>query len=556
MSSCIVLQQKNNIFIASDTAISSKIDGTRVRLSNDAEKVFTKNNDIIFCSGNMNVANKCKKYIKKMEIINIEKIQDFVSSFCIDGMFEIFIAKTDGDCVESYQLSSYNGFNPIKRVVCDNNVEIFAIGYNVKQMLNSFESNLLSNDVINSIKKTFNDNICIEVGGNVDIFYFYNDNMYQQSHKLNDNTECVLSCFSSKYCDFVIAESLMGKVILGDKLYIGNENNTVVIRPHGISVYDPNATQDERIFLGIDKTTNEAVLRLHSSDGSNRLVLSEQGIYQVFPYQARDSFDKDKSFKLTFYLPNSLQRLDEARLYLNLEKFRSYSKAMSTQPSETQGFATASGGQSTVNTTSASGGGVTVGTTSETGGQSTIQTTSGNGGYKVMTEITEQGGAQVPPTYPPQPVGGNVYLETHVHQLDITHTHKLNFTIPNHTHSVTVTVPNHQHKVSVNIPDHTHDVSVNIPNHTHDVEVTIPSHSHDIVYGIYEYQQMPTVRVLLDGVIIADDLSVTDNFDLLDKFTYLGGTHTLEIVSKETTANPDGLGRASLDLFISGFVSY
>ena len=354
----------------------------------------------------------------------------------------------------------------------------------------------------------------------------------------------------------VIADSLIGKVILGQQLYIGNENNTVVINPNGMSIYDPLAVQEERIFLGIEN--NKAVLRLHSADGNNKLVLSEQGIYQVFPVQARDSFDRYNSFKVPFYLPTSLQRLDEARLILNLEKFRAYSKAMSTQPESTDTKTSLSGGATTVNTTSASGGATTVNTTSASGGATTVNTTSNNGGGGSTTPTSSQSGATHSPSGTAiDPTGqGNPSIQNHVHQTDTRHTHTVTVNYPAHSHTLSVNIPNHTHTLNVNIPNHTHDLNVNIPNHTHDISVTIPSHSHNIEYGIYEFPTLPTVRILLDGVVIADNVTTNQSIDLSNKFTYLGGTHNLEIVSLTKTGNVDGLGRASLDLFVSGFVSY
>ena len=354
----------------------------------------------------------------------------------------------------------------------------------------------------------------------------------------------------------VIADSLIGKVILGQQLYIGNENNTVVIDPVGISIYDPKAVQEKRIFLGIEG--NQAQLRLHSADGNNKLVLSEQGIYQVFPVQARDSFDRYNSFKVPFYLPTSLQRLDEARLILNLEKFRAYSKAMSTQPESTDTKTSLSGGATTVNTTSASGGATTVNTTSASGGATTVNTTSNNGGGGSTTPTSSQSGATHSPSGTAiDPTGqGNPSIQNHVHQTDTRHTHTVTVNYPAHSHTLSVNIPNHTHTLNVNIPNHTHDLNVNIPNHTHDISVTIPSHSHNIEYGIYEFPTLPTVRILLDGVVIDDNVTTNQSIDLSNKFTYLGGTHNLEIVSLTKTGNVDGLGRASLDLFVSGFVSY
>ena len=356
----------------------------------------------------------------------------------------------------------------------------------------------------------------------------------------------------------VIADSLIGKVILGQQLYIGNENNTVVINPNGMSIYDPLAVQEERIFLGIEN--NKAVLRLHSADGNNKLVLSEQGIYQVFPVQARDSFDRYNSFKVPFYLPTSLQRLDEARLILNLEKFRAYSKAMSTQPSDTKGFATASGGQYVVSETSGDGGYKAVNETSGNGGYKLVNETSANGGGGNVTTGTMISVGNTVLTQPPARAYQNfneASYKQHIHEILPTQfEHRHNITLSPHQHSVNFTIPNHQHQINFTIPDHRHSLNFTIPDHTHNVNVTIPEHTHDIEYGIYEYPTLPTVNILLDGVVIASNVTTNQSIDLSNKFTYLGGTHNLEIQSLSKTGNVDGLGRASLDLFVSGFVSY
>ena len=558
MSSCLVIQQRNNIFIASDTAISSQIEGKAIRVGNFAEKLFRKDRHIVFCSGNMEVAKKCRSYIKQMELIDIEKIRGFVSSFYVGNMFEIFIADTSGGCVKTYQLSSYNDFSPIERVIQDDSTEIYAMGYNVASMLNSFESYLSSTDVISSFKNTFSDNICTEVGGNLDVIYYHNGTIHQQSYDLNDGVKCLISDVDSKYCDFVIADSLIGKVILGQQLYIGNEENTFVIRPNGLSIYDPNAIQEERVFLGIEG--NKAVLRLHSADGNNKLVLSEQGIYQVFPVQARDSFDRYNSFKVPFYLPTSLQRLDEARLILNIEKFRAYSKAMSTQPETTETSTSASGGNYSQTKTSKGGGRYAETKTSKSGGRYVASETSGNGGYAQVTAGTMIDVGNTVLTQPPARAYQNfneASYKQHIHEILPTQfNHRHNITLPNHTHSIGFTVPEHTHDVDINIPEHTHDVDINIPDHTHEISLVIPAHSHDIEYGIYEFPTLPTVRILLDGVVIADNVTTDQNIDLSNKFTFLGGTHSLEIQSLTKTGNVEGLGRASLDLFVSGFVSY
>ena len=148
------------------------------------------------------------------------------------------------------------------------------------------------------------------------------------------------------------------------------------------------------------------------------------------------------------------------------------------------------------------------------------------------------------------------------------HTHS--FTTPSHAHSVSVTVPNHTHNVSINIPGHSHNVTYNVPahshkiditGHTHTVNVTIPSHSHEVVHGIYDYPNLAQCDLYIDGVRILENVAGDRNINIAqyikkDGNGSYGGTHTLEVRSKSTTHNPQGLGRANVSIFISGFVSF
>lgn len=377
----------------------------------------------------------------------------------------------------------------------------------------------------------------------------------------------------------IMAETLIGKVILGAKLEIGNAENTFVINPHGLSVYDASSSQSERIFIGIDN--GRATFRLMSRDGNNKLVLSEDGIYQVFPVQARDSFDNQNSFKVNFYLPSSLQRLDEATLNFNLEKFRTYSKgAVATKQvvqtistSTLDGYSkTSSGGGSYSKATSTRSGGYYSSTkTSTTDGYSKPSATSSGGGYAYRNPTTSMKAQATRPTSPPSGSSngdpGNIHMGSHTHTVTVpSHTHTVAFDIPSHTHNVTITVPGHSHRVEVSAPNHTHDFTISIPDHTHkidisghshQVEVPIPAHNHDIVHGIYDYPHLATCEIYVDGTLVADNVTGDRNIDIAPylKKPY-GGTHTLEIRSKTTSNNPSGLGRANISMLIAGFVSF
>lgn len=377
----------------------------------------------------------------------------------------------------------------------------------------------------------------------------------------------------------VMANTIIGKLLLGSKLQIGNEDGTFEIRPQGLSVYDPSAKQEERIFLGIDN--GKATFRLHSKDGDNKLVLSEDGIYQVFPVQARDSFDYQNSFKVNFYLPSSLQRIDEARFILSLEKFRAYSKGATTDESKVVATTALTNGG--VSKTTSDGGATSKTVTSSTSPQKTTTNSTTNGGKRTISTTSAGGGYSSKSTRPnskygvvyslPPTVGNfsNANYRVHDHRIltgSFDHTHT--FETPSHTHSVTVNVPEHSHSVTITVPSHSHSVSYNVPahshkiditGHTHTVNVAIPSHSHEIVHGIYDYSKLAQCSIYIDGALVLDNVSGDRSINIgqyirKDANGSYGGTHTLEIRSKSTTSNPQGLGRANISIFISGFVSF
>lgn len=381
----------------------------------------------------------------------------------------------------------------------------------------------------------------------------------------------------------IMAETIIGKMILGAKMQIGNEDNTFEINPHGLSVYDPSAKQEERIFLGIED--GKAVFRLHSKDGNNKLVLSEDGIYQVFPIQARDSFDYQNPFKISFYLPKSLQRLDEARLIFKNEKFRAYSRGATVKSTEVVGAtaqtngaisnSTKDGGATSRTVSSTTVPSVSSSVTSHGGGGATATPTSawGGGGKATTTSSTIVLGTR----QTSRPAGssngdpGNIHMGSHTHTVFIpNHSHSVSVNIPSHSHSVSVNIPSHSHRVDVTIPSHNHDVTYNIPAHSHKidisghshlVDVTIPSHKHDIVHGIYEYEKLARSNIYVDGVLVLENVAGDRDVDISqyiqkDANGSYGGTHTIEVRSQSTTSNPEGLGRANMSLFISGFVSF
>ena len=317
----------------------------------------------------------------------------------------------------------------------------------------------------------------------------------------------------------VIAQTVTGKLLLGEKLQIGDEDDTFTIEAHGLTISDKNSSQSERIFLGLETQkdgTKKAVFRLHSSNNSSKLMLSEDGIYQVFSFQARDNYDYQNSLVLNFYLPRSLQRLDEAKLIFNLDHFRGYTKGAKQKE------------QVSSSGTSSDGGGSS--TTSQNGGGSTVNKTTG---MKYFT-----GKTTTPPYGSSNGDQANIHMGSHYHH----------FTVPEHSHTISFSVPAHKHEFYVG-------------SHSHKVDVTIPAHNHELIHGIFKYGNKANTTILIDGQTVAEGVGGDRELDVLkyikkDGSGNYGGTHSIEIRANSTSANPEGLGRASISLFIGGFISW
>ena len=325
----------------------------------------------------------------------------------------------------------------------------------------------------------------------------------------------------------VVAQAVVGKLILGEKIQVGNSEDTFTITGDGLRVNDSKASNSERIFIGLEKQSNgtkKATIRLKASTGTNQLVLSDDGIWQCFQIHAGDSFDSRHSYKVPFYVPAKMQRIDEAKLVFQLDYFRAYSKG-SRQKEQMSGGVTSSwaGGQSP---TSRSGGGDYVG--KSTG----LQYFSGKTTTRPYGSANDMYGDR-----------GNIHMGSHYHW----------FTVPTHSHSISFNIPAHRHVIDIG-------------SHRHDISVTIPAHSHEIVYGIYQFGVLPRVTVKIDGRPVAglNGVSYVNGSAEFNIASYLNktngvvtkGVHTIEVCGASTNGNGEGLGRCSFTILLSGYVNF
>lgn len=343
----------------------------------------------------------------------------------------------------------------------------------------------------------------------------------------------------------IMAEQLIGKVIIGEDLYIGNDTNSFKISkdPSGAygmfmytkkndvdnlriflgidsdgkpklelfdeGVYDFNDEESRqrflRVFLGVDKN-DISVLKLYSKQG-NKLVLSPDGMYNCYQISDRDSFDYNHSFKSYFYIPETLTETFDAKLIVRLEKFRAYSKTANStkinlKSTESETINLTSTESETINLTSTEtqsfeaestqgSGSINLNVTltglsggaenAYVGGSGSVDSTTG--------EAFSSGGRTTGiPNGSANNDPGNIDLNTHTHWVKLTHSHGISVDCGQHKHTISVSggasgsADDHWHKFQV--PTHSH--SIDMPGHSHDI--AMPGHSHDIIMPEHNHE--------------------------------------------------------------------
>lgn len=509
MSVCLVVQQKDRCFMCSDGAITSRINGKNIRVSNSGMKMFIHKNTSIFCSGNVRVCNMIINKIKKMGEMSIENIKSIArEEYYGESLLEIFVAKNMDEMVTTYQMSSYNNFNIIQRTCSEGETHILSLGYNSDSNLKILKGFITKGgNIVDIFKNVFENISCPEVGGVITL------NLVDKcGSKLIKNIDIEEDIETKNISDirdayFIIGKQIIGEIILGHQLYITSENGEFYIgdmddlnKGFGLSIKDANDVQ--RVFLGteLENGVRKARLRLYGKDGKG-LVLSEDGIISEFQYSDRSAVDLNSPMYSYFRIGNNVNTLKECILMIKLRPFRVYSKGMEGGGAYVQGVSTLNGG----------------GTTSSSGGGYTNTLTSSNQNYvSFQSEFTTN--PQVEYT------GGN-----HVHPIS-----KFQF---EHDHSVSISIGTHKHSC----PDHSHTTNINIPNHTHAEK-----------YGCYDLsggENMPSNIVLkVNGRVVRNNINSDTEVDIT---SYLSIGQVNEIILESSTR-----GHIYINLYSKSFVTW
>lgn len=177
MSSLVAIQLKDKIYMGSDTAVSTNINGISYRQSNFGKKIYTTDDMLIFCSGNMSFAYMIMNEFAWEEdktIANLQRIAlKYYKLFNItDDRVEIMVGKIFKNCSCIYQISSYNKFKIIKHTNLNSeNIGVWTGGFKTEESYNKTLENLLNKkSLIDTYKNVFNTISCEEIGGKLYLY--------------------------------------------------------------------------------------------------------------------------------------------------------------------------------------------------------------------------------------------------------------------------------------------------------------------------------------------------------------------------------------------------
>ena len=510
MSAGLLIQQRNNYFIGADRASSIKIKGDkRVRVGNNFIKINKINDNFIyFCSGNKKETQLINAFICKET--NINKIKNYCLQIhkSIESELEILILNNNPH-VKSIQLSSYNNFKPITRETNEEETLLITLGIKTKELYEVAKNKILESGNISCIfKESFEHINSPEVGGKIDMFFSIDGKIGSKIIDIEDKYLSKMD-IDSPFENLIIANQLIGQVILGHKLYVTSENGEFYIgdmnnNSQGFGLRITDDGKKERVFLGTELVNGQrkARLRLYNKSGQG-LNLSEEGIIQTYQWSDRDHVDQYNRANFYFWSDSSVIDYKSVYIHIVFKPYRVYSKSLSAGGTVNQhtGTSVTGGGGST---TSASGGAY-AGTSAVDGGYSS-STTVTSGQNSTYWDIVRSD----PITNEEQKVNGGH------------HFHSMSKILFNHTHDVTISVnvPSHSHYVQ--IPSHSHYVE--IPPHSHTIDLSFSTmHTHDINYGIIDLNgndNYPSnVSLIINGKQVKGNIQNNETIDIKNYMT-------------------------------------
>lgn len=264
MSNATIIQTRDEVYIGSETATSIEVDGVLYRVDTNAQKLYTIDGKVIFCSGELSYCYSVMEQFQQSRNKSINQLRQIIVQSYAGQVIEIVVCKHDGKQTVVYQLSSYNDFVPVIHTnIPQGGINILTAGIKTRESYESaYESILHGRTVKESFKKVF-DSIAYEgVGGTLSVYKvsksaLQNYLVYQIKEPLN------LRLISPKillesYCQhLIVGERVYGKLISGANLAIEDEHGIVKWQGSLGEIFDRNGKLVMKMGLVDEKQISE-----------------------------------------------------------------------------------------------------------------------------------------------------------------------------------------------------------------------------------------------------------------------------------------------------------
>ena len=240
MSSCLVLQAKDKLYIGADTSSSVFIGEKLYRLNDNTKKLFLlDNNTVLYCAGNNSIANEVARYITSIycrddfSLISLKKwlVKKYPYKNNDKTIYdvEILIATFKNNKTIVYQMSQYKNYDIVSFEVSDVGVQILSAGIKNSECMSYAEKELLNQSGVKSIFcTTFSNLSCNYIGGCLDLYEISKNGVIKifDNEKINEHGIQYVNDIFNSLSVSLNAEVLVSKLVMSENLWIENDSGT------------------------------------------------------------------------------------------------------------------------------------------------------------------------------------------------------------------------------------------------------------------------------------------------------------------------------------------
>ena len=249
MSSCLVLQAKDKLYIGADTSSSVFINDKLYRLNNNTKKLYLLNgNTVLYCAGNNSIAEKVVQHISSIYCRNdfslISLKNWLIEMYPYENKdktvydVEILIATFKNNRTIVYQMSQYKNYDIVSFEVSDAGVQILSAGIKNAECMSFAENELLNKSGVKSIfRTTFNNLSCNYIGGCLDLYEITRNGAVKifDNEKINEHgIQYVHDVFNGLSVS-LNAEVLVSKLVMSENLWLENNSGNYKFDDNGFT---------------------------------------------------------------------------------------------------------------------------------------------------------------------------------------------------------------------------------------------------------------------------------------------------------------------------------